>query len=58
MTFHTVILKYFNIKEKALSNFAFVFLDIHRHPKQKEFFKCYDAFLRTALTGHGHPGPL
>ena len=35
-----------------------VFLDIHRHPKQKEFFKCYDTFLRATLTGHGHPSPL
>ena len=23
-----------------------VFLDVHWHPKQKEFFKCYDAFLK------------
>ena len=49
---HTVVLEYFNIKfEFCLP----VFLDIHRHPKQKEFFKCYDAFLRAAPTGHGHP---
>ena len=31
------------------------FLDIQRHPKQNEFFKCYDALLRAALTGYGHP---
>ena len=37
---HTVILKCFNIKEVCIP----VFLDIHRHPKQKYFFKCYDAF--------------
>jgi len=32
-----------------MSTFQFcflVFLDIHRHPKQKEFLKCYDAFLK------------
>ena len=57
---HTLILEYFNIKEYACT-FQFcipVFLDIHRHPKQKEIFKCYDAFLRAALTGHGHPSPF
>ena len=32
--------------------------NIHWHPKQKEFFKCYDAFLRTALIGHSHPNPF
>ena len=25
---------------------------------QKEFFKSTEGFLRAALTGHGHPGPL
>ena len=35
-----------------------VFLDIHRNSKQKEFFKSYDAFLRAALIGHGHPSPF
>ena len=28
------------------------------HPKQKEFIKRYDAFLRAALTGHGHLSPF
>jgi hypothetical protein len=55
---HTVILEYFNIKNKHFLIFLPVFLHIHRHPKQTEFFKCYDAFLRAALTGHGHPSPF
>ena len=25
---------------------------------QKEFFRSTKGFLRAALTGHGHPGPL
>jgi hypothetical protein len=25
---------------------------------QKEFFRSTEGFLRAALTGHGHPGPL
>ena len=33
-------------------------LGIHRNLKQKEFFRSSEGFLRTALTGHGHPGPL
>jgi hypothetical protein len=37
---HTVIVDYFNIKEKALSNFCLpVFLDIHRNLKTKRFFQ-------------------
>ena len=31
-----------------------VFLGIHWHPKQKDFFKSYVAFLRAGITGHGH----
>ena len=45
----------------AVSTFQFclpVFVDIHRHPRQKEFFKYYDAFLRAALTRHDHPSPF
>ena len=43
---HTVILEYFN---KRISTFLFclpVLLESHPHQKQKEFFKCYDAFLK------------
>ena len=39
---HTVTLEYFNIKEEALSN-------IHRHPKQKEFFKSKRLKQRTKV---------
>ena len=33
-------------------------LEIHRNPKQKEFLKSCEGFLRAALPGHGHPGPF
>ena len=33
-------------------------LGVHRNLKQKEFFRSSEGFLRAALTGHGHPGPL
>ena len=32
-------------------------LGIHRHPKQKEFLKSHEGFLRAALIGHSQPGP-
>ena len=50
-TVHTVILENFNTKESALSNFAslsFYGKHKHRHPKQKELFKCYDAVLKKS----------
>ena len=54
---HTVILEYFNVKEKVLSNFCLpVFL--FRNPKQKEYVKCHDYFLRTTLTMHGNSSPF
>ena len=34
-----------------------MFLNIHWHPKPKEFFKCYDYFFKAPLTGHGHSSP-
>ena len=34
IVWHTVILDYFKLKEKALSNFAFQTFYIHLHPKQ------------------------
>ena len=34
------------------------FIGIHRSPKQKEFLRSSEGFLRAVLTGHGHPGPF
>ena len=39
---HTVILEYFNMKNKHF----LILPSRHRHQKQKEFFKCYDAILK------------
>ena len=33
-------------------------LGIHRNPKQKEFLKSTEGFLRAALTVAGHPSPV
>ena len=32
--------------------------EVHRNPKQKEFLKSSERFLRAVLTGHGHPSPF
>jgi hypothetical protein len=34
------------------------FIGTHWHPKQKEFLKSCEGFVKAALTGHGHPGPF
>ena len=48
-----------NPKKKGTLQFCLpALLGIHRHPMQKEFFRSTEGFLRAALTGHGHPGPL
>ena len=48
-----------NPKKKGTLQFCLPALQgIHRHPMQKEFFRSTEGFLRAALTGHGHPGPL
>ena len=33
-------------------------LSVHRHPKEKEFLKSTEGFLRVALTVPGHHGPV
>ena len=35
-----------------------VLLGIHRIPKQKDFLKSREGFLRAAITVHGHQGPV
>ena len=48
-----------NPTKKGPFQFCFpALLGIHQHPMQKEFFRSTEGFLRAALTGHGHPGPL
>ena len=48
-----------NPKKKGPFQFCLpALLGIHRHPMKKEFFRSTKGFLRAALTGHGHPGPL
>ena len=51
---YTAILPDWTLKKFCLP----ALLGIHQHPMQKEFMKSCEGFLRAALTGHGHPGPL
>ena len=55
---HTIILPNWTQKKGTLQFCLPALQGIHRHPMQKEFFRSTEGFLRAALTGHGHPGPL